>query len=157
MDESLTVAREGLNCDSAASIDAGLGMRSLLPSCTCIMDVMPLEALTGWGDFNARSLLGLTTMGPGRFFVLSRLLAFRSNILTNEFVGAIEVASVGSSLPSLSACRLYSDSRLGFGGAAGFRVLEGEGRMVLALESGRSRDGARAAATDAAWREGDLE
>ena len=83
------------------------------------IDVIPPDDLIGFGDFMARSLVGLTITGAGLAPEGAVVLDFRSNRSTSDVVGGMGVKSVGpSALPS-SVCDSCVDNRRGFGPTAG--------------------------------------
>ena len=99
------------------------------------MDVNPPEARIGFGDLIGRAEPDLMTMGSGLFEEGCDWLPLLSKRLTSEVVGGMGVSSVGWSSSSAVVLVYFSDSLLGFGGAAGLRVCGGIADTFFALPS----------------------
>ena len=106
----------------AKSFSTNVGEFLAFSNSMWIIDVIPPDVLMGLGDFRGNSVLVLTTIGSSTVPDNRGEVAFCSNILTREVVGAIGVASVGLLSSFVAAVLVYEDSRLGLGGTAGVLV-----------------------------------
>lgn len=83
------------------------------------IDVIPPDDLIGFGDFMARSLVGLMITGAGLAPPSAVVLDFRSKRSTSDVVGGMGVESVGPSVIPSSVCDSCVDNRRGLGPTAG--------------------------------------